>query len=111
MVITENLAPVIDLVARRGETLALITDGVYQTTSAVYTILPDTVPKGILIGPIEAQAIRLTIHGTNPVVATKIGHPMAVGDVMWILGSDNVKNLRVVREAAVTAYIPITYLY
>lgn len=100
-----------DGVARKHELITLNTANVYTLNSAVYTITPGLLPTGAVIGPVETQDVRYTIHGVDPVVATKVGHLLASGSEVVLSGTDNVVNFRVVREAAVTAYIPITYLY
>jgi hypothetical protein len=105
MIITEDRA------ARKYELLTLNAGTVFVPTVVTYTIDTTMVPSAALIGPIEDQAVRFTFHGVDPVVATKLGHLLAVADSTTIQGSQNVKNLRFVREAAVTAYVPITYLY
>lgn len=105
MIITEDKA------ARKYELLTLDAGTVFVPTVATYTIDTTMVPSAALVGPIETQAVRFTIHGVDPVVATKIGHLLAIGNLITIQGTQNVKNLRFVREAAVTAYVPITYLY
>jgi hypothetical protein len=100
-----------DRPGRAHELLTLNAGTVFVPTVATYTIDTNITPSAALIGPIETQAVRYTFHGVDPVVATKLGHLIAAGDSITISGKDNVKNLRFVREAAVTAYIPITYLY
>jgi hypothetical protein len=97
--------------ARAHELLTLNADTVFVPTVATYTIDTNIVPFGALVGPIEEQAVRFTMHGVDPVVATKLGHLLSTGDSIVVEGVGNVKNLRFIREAAVTAYIPITYLY
>ena len=105
MIITEDRA------ARKHELLTLDAGTVFTPTVATYTIDTTIVPSAALVGPVETQAVRFTMHGVDPVVATKLGHLIAVGDSVSVSGTQNVKNLRFVREAAVTAYVPITYLY
>jgi hypothetical protein len=100
-----------DRLARKYELLTLDAGTVFVPTVATYTIDTSLVPSAALVGPIETQAVRFTFHGLDPVVATKIGHLLATGDSIVVEGVQNVKNLRFVREAAVTAYVPITYLY
>ena len=97
--------------ARVHELLTLNAGTVFKGTVATHTTTPGLAPTGALIGPVEDQAVRYTIHGVDPVVATKLGHLMAVGDTLYLSNTNNVVNFRAVREAAVTAYIPITYLY
>jgi hypothetical protein len=100
-----------DRPARKYELLTLDAGTVFTPTVATYTIDTNIIPSAAVIGPIETQAVRYTMHGVDPVVATKIGHLLSVGDIVTVQGVHNIKNLRFIREAAVTAYIPITYLY
>jgi hypothetical protein len=97
--------------ARVYELLTLNAGTVFTGTVATHTTTPGLAPTGAVIGPIEDQAVRITIHGVDPVVATKIGHLLAVGDMLILSNTNNVVNFRAVRESATTAYIPITYLY
>ena len=105
MIVTE------DRIAYRYEVITLNAGTVFTTTPAVYTITPDRLPRAAIVGPIEDQAVRFTFHGADPVVATKIGHLLEDGDSVTISPAENIANLRFVREAAVTAYVPITYMY
>ncbi len=103
-----------DTAARRFELLTLTDGFVYGLTPAVYTIGAEPgaiVPRGVIVGPIETTAVRVTYHGVDPVVATKIGHLYAADSLFAVNGFDNIKNLRFVRETAATSYVPITYLY
>ena len=100
-----------DRVARKYQLLTLSADTVFTTTPAVYTITPGILPRAAKIGPIEEQAVRITYHGEDPVVATKVGHLLGEGDSIDLTATADIVNFRVVREAAVTAYVPITYSY
>lgn len=100
-----------DKVARKYELLSFAADTVVTLTSATYTIDTTIKPTSILVGPVEGQAIRFTIHGVDPVVATKVGHLLAVADSVTIEGPKNVENFRAIREAAVAASVPVTYFY
>lgn len=98
-------------VARKHELLTLNAGTVFTPTVTTYTIDSTIVPRAALVGPVETQAVRLTFHGVDPVVLTKLGHLLEVGDCIMIDGPSNVANIRIIREAAVTAYVPITYIY
>lgn len=98
-------------IAEKYELLTLNADTVFTPTVATYTIDSFRVPYIALVGPVENQAVRCTMHGVDPVVATKLGHLLPVGGAIVVKSSQNIKNLRIIREAAVTAYVPITYFY
>lgn len=100
-----------DLSAKKHELLTLSTGNVYSLNSAVYTLDDGTLPSHAIIGPIEGNDIRYTIHGVDPVVATKVGHSLDVADFLQLESSNDIKNFRVVRGDATTAYIPVTYRY
>jgi hypothetical protein len=58
---------------------------------------------------VEGDSIRFSIDGTDPTDSE--GHPASAGDTLGIDGGDNVKSLRMVRDAtaAVDATVTITY--
>jgi hypothetical protein len=100
-----------DKVGKKYQLLTLNAGTVFTTTPAVYTITPGILPRSAKIGPVEVQAVRITYHGEDPVVATKVGHLLSIGDSIDLTTTADIVNFRAVREAAVTAYVPITYSY
>jgi hypothetical protein len=57
---------------------------------------------------VDTDKVRYREDGTNP--TSTIGHEVAVGSEVWIVGLRNIQQLRMIRSGVADAVVEVTYL-